>query len=1101
MNPMCNRRVGLVWTLAIAAVGSTASSAGGDSTSVRTNAFSKPGNPMRYGTWLGSSWNVGNIGNIGGKGKWVVLRNCPTRNETVFAVLADNSDVSVAFFNGSSWGGISTICTDAGTSSTRPFSIAYEQASGAALIAYWNATQSRVGFRTSSGGGLSSESLLTLPSTSQVLWLVLVPRPESDEILLLASNLSNALYAVFWNGDSFGSVSTLETSLQTSGKECFAAAYQSFSVSPIVVYAENAVSSPRYRTWSGSAWSSESSLPSIGANGVWLRLVADPASDRLLFAALDDQNDINVNTWSGTAWGSNSELETGVYANDARRFDVAYEPDGTNGLIVYNEGTSSVLRYRTWNGSSFSAEQNGPDVGSRSAVVALFPDNAGRTIWLHASNSTNSLYASRWTGSVISDNTQLENKMDGTEADEQFGLAAPAARALVPANLPYSSDFESAPGSEWWPRVLSSTATHGQFAGRYRNTSLRLALNTAIGQTYRAVFDLYAIDSWDGTPAPYGPDSFRVSANGTQVFSHTLIHDPGWMEDGCTYPYSADQYGAYGFNSGWSDGIYRRVEVIFTAASTVTTLAFSGSLTDEAGQGFNDESWGIDNLSVTTARFLDVSAAKGVNVQTTTSVQNGSGCHWADLDNDGDLDAILTGGATSRLMKNNLASGAFTVSTFGGGAVREQGALADYDNDGDLDFWSCEDGSNGTQRLYTNNGAASFTNAGACGFSGASTNEGCAAADLNADGWADLVVFSSNGNWIGHNQASASPAFSATNASSYGLNDSGDYGARGYAAAGDVNNDGRPDFFYRYNNGKLFASDGDGTYTENARGISVLTGGYEDTAAAWGDYDNDGDLDLFVPRTTAGYIGTLWRNDVNWTSGSGSFTNVTSAAGLTLDNKPAYSGNAGTHSGCWGDYDNDGDLDLFIVGANGNSLLYQNQGGGVFSRAGEGISVGGNALDAVFVDYDNDGDLDLSVTRNSAPALLFENRTNNSSFLKVRLIGRGAGGTNKAAIGTRVELWNAAGTTRLGRREIGVARGYGGSEPLWAHFGGVNPNTTYLLKVYFQSRPVSDPQTVLVTPASASTTIGTTTIPQMVTVQESSKLRVVQWSEVRNMAP
>ncbi|MCB0718253.1 MAG: hypothetical protein KDD65_07390 [Bacteroidetes bacterium] len=151
------------------------------------------------------------------------------------------------------------------------------------------------------------------------------------------------------------------------------------------------------------------------------------------------------------------------------------------------------------------------------------------------------------------------------------------------------------------------------------------------------------------------------------------------------------------------------------------------------------------------------------------------------------------------------------------------------------------------------------------------------------------------------------------------------------------------------------------------------------------------------------------------------------------------------------------------------------------------------------MDYDNDGDLDLAMTRENSTAVLLENRTNNSKFLLVRLVGSGAGGTNKAAIGIRMELWDASGTTRLGRRDVGVARGYGGAEPLWAHFGGVDPSTTYTLKVWFHSRDNSNPLEVSVVPNSVSTTIGTTVIPQMITIEESSpRKRILRWREVPN---
>ncbi len=116
----------------------------------------------------------------------------------------------------------------------------------------------------------------------------------------------------------------------------------------------------------------------------------------------------------------------------------------------------------------------------------------------------------------------------------------------------------------------------------------------------------------------------------------------------------------------------------------------------------------------------------------------------------------------------------------------------------------------------------------------------------------------------------------------------------------------------------------------------------------FGDYDNDGDLDLYIANA-------LYRNN-----GDGTFTDVTKEAGVE---------NTGVCLSCvWGDYDNDGDLDLYVANVGAN-VLYQNIGDGQFNGHERFIDVtqtagvGGAACsaDVVFVDYDHDGDLDLYV--------------------------------------------------------------------------------------------------------------------------------------------
>lgn len=130
------------------------------------------------------------------------------------------------------------------------------------------------------------------------------------------------------------------------------------------------------------------------------------------------------------------------------------------------------------------------------------------------------------------------------------------------------------------------------------------------------------------------------------------------------------------------------------------------------------------------------------------------------------------------------------------------------------------------------------------------------------------------------------------------------------------------------------------------------------SGAAFADYDNDGDIDLYVVNnpgpldaeiTGASPGNLLYRNN-----GDGTFTDVTAAAGV---------GDRGYGMGCvFGDYDNDGDLDLYVTNY-GSNVLYRNNGDGTFTdvtvEAGVGETRWGTG--AAFGDYDNDGDLDLYV--------------------------------------------------------------------------------------------------------------------------------------------
>ena len=170
----------------------------------------------------------------------------------------------------------------------------------------------------------------------------------------------------------------------------------------------------------------------------------------------------------------------------------------------------------------------------------------------------------------------------------------------------------------------------------------------------------------------------------------------------------------------------------------------------------------------------------------------------------------------------------------------------------------------------------------------------------------------------------------------------------GGGAVGDFDNDGDQDLFVIGGSAgvdRLYINDGTGQFTEQGAAWGVART-HQGTGAAVGDYDNDGHLDLYV--TSLGGSGTrapgwnvLYRNN-----GNGTFTDVTSIAGVSIGD--AFQGD--TFSGAFGDYDLDGDLDLAVAGWLGGSRLFRNEGDGTF------VNVTSMALD-----------VDMSVNRGFSP--------------------------------------------------------------------------------------------------------------------------------------
>ena len=1033
----------------------------------------------RYRTWDGSSWSSEmSAPNVGGDPYWIRAAACPTRDEIAMLVLDEYDDTNLVIWDGSSWGSVTQIATDIGTltaSSIRPIDLAYEQSSGDLLIVYSRGDDEEMYYRTWNGTSLSSASDLEFEDDYQN-WMQLTPRPGTDQIMLLMLEDDDDLHACLWSGSSWGSTTQIEADAIYTTDEPFGFAWESSSGHGLAVFNDNAASTPGYRTWDGASWSGEMNLPSVGADPTHIEMASDPSSDEIICAVVDDTRDLNVVVWNGSSWGSVTSCTTGMEHYTNPQCDVAYELDGNDALLVYTESGYTTARYRTWNGSSWSGEFTGTYVGQHQDFFVLAPSADAGEMFVASRDGYDDVNAYEWSGSSMSTNHEVSGYISGTGYTRAFALVAPPpGNAIVPADLPYTNDFEALAGAEWTDSTTENDADTTTILGRFGSgEESTLHVNTTIGETYHLFVDILAIDSWDN-------ESYKIDIDGTEVFSEAFLGGTGAAT--LTRVPSIDSIDV-GFNASYADIRHDIIHLTWTATGSTSEIRFHSTL----NQDVTDESIALDNIVVVheddvadyRPYFTDVSTTVDFDGVGTSSYHDATGIGWADFNADGHLDAFFSGNSAVLLLADPVEGNDYD-ETSQGSQIR-QAALLDADCDGDIDVWTFN------EDLLLNDGSGTLTDDGNQGFSNPNNNEGIAAADVNSDGWPDLVMFSQNGNWIGHHDGSASVNFTGTIDSSYGLNDAGDVGNGDFCSSADVNNDGHLDFFYHYGTGKLFISDADGTFTEDPHGISVYVNNSYKIGAAWGDYDNDGDMDLFVPNRQASTPGYLWRNDRDWSTGTGSFTDVTVSSGLSV--------NVAAQRSCtWGDYDNDGDLDLYITAdASDDSVLFRNEGDGTFvdmSTVTRAL-LSGNTHDACFVDHDNDGDLDIAISNESASAVMLHNTLDDTNYLKVRVVAETNGGSPPLN-GVRIELWDAAGTTFLQMREIGTARGFG-SEPMWAHFGGIDPTATYTLK--YRGTGSTDYQSTTLVPNAVSTTIGSTTISQMITLTLQSGRRVVRWREV-----
>jgi len=343
-----------------------------------------------------------------------------------------------------------------------------------------------------------------------------------------------------------------------------------------------------------------------------------------------------------------------------------------------------------------------------------------------------------------------------------------------------------------------------------------------------------------------------------------------------------------------------------------------------------------------------------------TGVNNASAA-WGDYDNDGDLDILLTGTAynsnssstiITKIYRNNAGIFEEVTNTNLPGVTAGSAAWGDYDNDGDLDILLSGYSSNGPITKVYKNTAGSFAELTGSKLTGVELGS-VAWGDYDNDGDLDILIagITASDNYITKIYRNVDGNFEELTAANLtGV-------SQGSAAWGDYDNDGDLDI--------MITGDSNGSYItkiyRNNAGIfeevtnTNLTG-VQFGSVAWGDYDNDGDLDILLSGSLgSSYITKIYQND------AGNFTELqdTNLVGV------------GRHWGkaAWGDYDNDGDLDILLSGQISSEstrklIIYRNDEGSFIEVTGFNL-MGANNGSAAWGDYDNDGDLDILITGNS----------------------------------------------------------------------------------------------------------------------------------------
>lgn len=504
---------------------------------------------------------------------------------------------------------------------------------------------------------------------------------------------------------------------------------------------------------------------------------------------------------------------------------------------------------------------------------------------------------------------------------------------------------------------------------------------------------------------------------------------------------------------------------------TSRTLVLNNIQLDQAGEYYvvvND----ADNQpaqSNPAAVNVDPTFEKITEGPLVTDVEPTEHSTWWDFDDDGDSDVVVHvaplrphGGAQS--FYRNDGNSVFTKITTNAVAqtlkLGLMGAVGDIDNDGDQDLYL---GSNAWQAnepkddLYRNEGNGRFAVVASGPWkSDLDHTFDCTFVDFNGDGLLDIFII----NWdqppclYRQTVAGTFVKLTSTDVGPIVSNPGQSYNA----AWVDYDNDGDLDLWFEEYRGltQLYRNDGNGVFSlatpasfaESPGGIGI-----------WADFDNDGYPELFVGGDTETGVrpNALYRG-----TGAQEFHNVAAEASVDLM--------TASWASAVGDYDNDGYLDLFAADWQGASpsRLFRNRGDGTFESVdvGSPIRDGDLRLGVRWVDYDNDGFLDLFMTCGTSDGTTIYPRLNHlyrnnlaasespNHWLKVRLEGKAS---NRSGIGAKIRVKaTIAGQEIWQLREL-TGNGYSQTCPgLIAHFGLGDATKADIIRVEWPSGNVQE---------------------------------------------
>lgn len=345
-------------------------------------------------------------------------------------------------------------------------------------------------------------------------FIVTASSPTESEMIMGTLDNQRDINVQVWNSSTWGSVQELSTSADNATRRGFDIAYEQVSGDALIAYMDMNIDDgiPRYRTWNGASWYSAGAANAIssGAGDVgWIKMASDPFSDEIILVTLDDTLDMRVQVWNGNSWGNGISITNNAETYNYQCFDVIYEQQTGRAFVVWADGTSNTVKYRIWDGNSWSAETTIPDSPSNVYWIKMASDPNSNNIIMGMQSSISytspKTYVKTYVDVTVWDGTswysstnQVENSVyDYNRRSMDVAFEQESGRGVV-----VWGDSSTVPKYRTWNGGWSSEASAFDLQGSGYTSWVQLTPDPLSNDIFLMTSDGSSdinIQKWDGT--------------------------------------------------------------------------------------------------------------------------------------------------------------------------------------------------------------------------------------------------------------------------------------------------------------------------------------------------------------------------------------------------------------------------------------------------------------------------------------------------------------------------------------------------------------------------------------------------------------------------